>query len=146
MSASNNDILKTPPKALAFDVFGTVVDWRETVTSALIQRVVAKTSSSPGVLSPEVCVPLSRMTDQDWGIFAQEWRNTYKKFVKGFVPGETEWRDIDTHHHVSLIGLLKKWGLEALYTEEEVEELSLVSTSISRSNFPCPTMPRVLYS
>jgi 2-haloacid dehalogenase len=66
------------------------------------------------------------MRDEDWGQFAQEWRNGYKKFVAEFVPGHTEWRDIDTHHHLSLIGLLKKWELENLYTEEEVEELSLV--------------------
>ena len=128
MSSSSNDIFKAPPKALTFDVFGTVVNWRTTVTSALIHSAAAKTSSSSrsADLSPEVRTQLSKLTDQDWGQFAQEWRNSYKKFVKGFVPGETEWRDIDTHHHVSLIDLLKKWNLEGLYTEAEVEDLSLI--------------------
>jgi 2-haloacid dehalogenase len=126
--SSKYDIVKSPPKALTFDVFGTVVDWRKTVTETLIHSAAAKTSSSSrsADLSPEVKTRLSRLTDEDWGQFAQEWRNSYKQFVKGFVPGETEWRDIDTHHHLALIDLLKKWQLEDLYTKEEVEDLSLM--------------------
>jgi 2-haloacid dehalogenase len=77
-------------------------------------------------MSPDVRNRLSKLTDQDWAQFAQEWRNSYKNFVKDFVPGETEWRDIDTHHHLALIDLLKKWQLEGLYTEDEVKELSLI--------------------
>jgi 2-haloacid dehalogenase len=128
MTSPKYDIVKSPPKGLTFDVFGTVVDWRKTVTSALIQNAAAKTSSSSrsADLSPEVRTQLSRLTDQDWGQFAQEWRDSYKRFVRGFVPGETEWIDIDTHHHLALIDLLKKWKLENLYTKEEVEDLSLV--------------------
>ena len=57
---------------------------------------------------------------------AEKWRNSYKKFTKGFVPGETEWRDIDTHHQLALIDLLKTWQLEGMYTEDEVKELSLI--------------------
>jgi 2-haloacid dehalogenase len=128
MSSSNENILKTPPKALSFDVFGTVVDWRKTVISTLIHNAAAKTSSSSrsADLSPDVRLQLSKLTDQDWGQFAQEWRNSYKKFVKEFVPGETPWADIDTHHDISLRELLKKWKLEGLYTEEEVKDLSLI--------------------
>jgi 2-haloacid dehalogenase len=128
MSSSSGNIFENPPKALTFDVFGTVVDWRETVTSTLISSAAAKTSSSSrsADLSPELRVQLSKLTDEDWGQFGQEWRNSYKTFVKGFVPGETEWRDIDTHHHISLVDLLKKWKLEDLYTEDEVKDLSLV--------------------
>jgi 2-haloacid dehalogenase len=125
---ATSDIIKLPPKALTFDVFGTVVDWRLTVTSTLIKNAAAKTSSpsSSANLSPKVRDRVSELADQDWGQFAQEWRNSYKQFVKSFVPGETEWRDIDTHHHLSLIDLLKKWKLEGLYTEEEVKDLSLI--------------------
>lgn len=128
MTASKYDIVKSPPKALTFDVFGTVVDWRRTVTSTLIQSAAAQVSSSSrsANLSPEVRLQLSNLTDQDWAQFAQEWRNTYKKFVKEFVPGKTAWRDIDTHHHLSLNDLLRKWKLEDLYTKEEIEELSRV--------------------
>jgi len=126
--ASEYDIIKTPPKGLTFDVFGTVVDWRKTVTSTLIHSALDKTSSSSrsANLSLAILTRLSQLTDEDWGRFAQEWRNSYKKFVSTFVPGETEWRDIDTHHHLALIALLKKWELEGLYSNEEVKDLSLI--------------------
>ena len=128
MSTSEYDILKSPPKGLTFDVFGTVVDWRKTVTATLIQSAAVKTSSSSrsANLSPEVRAQLARLTDTDWARFAQEWRNSYKKFTSEFVPGETEWRDVDTHHRLSLIDLLQKWNLEGLYSEDEVEELSKI--------------------
>lgn len=98
------------------------------MVSTLIQNAAAKTSSSStsAGLSPEVRKRLSELTDGDWARFAQEWRNSYKKFTRGFKPGETEWRDIDTHHHLSLIDLLKQWNLEGMYTEHEVEDLSRI--------------------
>ena len=130
--ASKYDILATPPKALAFDVFGTVVNWRETVTSTLICSAAAKVSSSSrsADLAPEVRSQLAKLTDQDWARFAQEWRNSYKAFVRGFVPGQSEWRDIDAHHHLSLVDLLQKWKLAGLYTDDEVQDLSLVWHSL----------------
>ena len=126
--SSEYDIIQDPPKALTFDVFGTVVNWRKTVVDTLIHSAAAKTSSSSrsADLSPDVRIRLAKLTDEDWGQFAQEWRNSYKQFVTGFVPGESEWRDIDTHHHLSLVDLLKKWDLKGLYTEEEAKDLSLV--------------------
>jgi 2-haloacid dehalogenase len=128
MASSKYDILATPPKALTFDVFGTTVNWRETVTSTLIARAAAKVSSSSGSadVSPEVRLQLAKLTNEDWARFAQEWRNSYKKFTIGFVPGQTEWRDIDTHHYLSLIELLREWDLTGAYTDDEVKELSLV--------------------
>lgn len=119
--AAKYDILATPPKALTFDVFGTTVNWRETVTNTLRLSAGTKFSETGKPLSTEV----GELNDQDWAQFAQEWRDTYKAFVKGFVPGQSEWRDIDTHHHLSLIDLLEKYGLAGLYTDEEVRGLSL---------------------
>jgi 2-haloacid dehalogenase len=129
---SKYDILATPPKALTFDVFGTTVNWRETVTSTLVYSASAKVSSSSRSAdsSPEVRAQLAKLTEQDWARFAQEWRNSYKLFVGGFVPGQSEWRDIDTHHHVSLIDLLQKWRLDGLYTDDEVHDLSLIWHSL----------------
>lgn len=126
--ASKYDIQVTPPQALTFDVFGTVVNWRRSVTWALIHNAAAKTSSSSrsAELSPEVRLRLSQLKDEDWAQFAQEWRTTYKKFVRGFVPGVSEWMDIDTHNRLSLVDLLKKWELEGLYTNDEVEDLSRI--------------------
>ncbi|KAK8044299.1 hypothetical protein PG993_004323 [Apiospora rasikravindrae] len=89
-------------QALLFDVFGTVVDWRSTVSR------------------------LAELTDADWAKFAQQWRTSYGKFTKGFVPGETAWKDIDAHHYDSLLELLEHWGLTGVYRDEELRSLSLV--------------------
>jgi len=128
MASSSTDLTKVPPKALIFDVFGTVVNWRKTVTTTLIYGAAAKVSSSSrsADLSPEVRRRLSELTDELWEQFAQQWRDAYKAFVKGYKPNEDPWRDIDTHHRLSLIDLLKTWRLEGLYNEDEVEDLSKV--------------------
>jgi len=128
VSQPAHSLTEDPPKALTFDVFGTVVDWRKTVTSTLIASAAAKTSSSPrsAGLSPETRQRLSELTDRSWADFAQEWRDSYKAFVGGYKPETDAWMDIDTHHRLSLIDLLRKWRLEGLYDEEEIEDLSKV--------------------
>jgi len=125
---SHPEILKQPPKALTFDVFGTVVDWRKTVTSTLIHSAADKTSSSSksANLSPSLRKKLSEMNNERWAQFAQQWRNSYKKFVGSYKPERDEWRDIDTHHYISLVELIEKWDLQGLYTDDEIRDLSLI--------------------
>lgn len=124
-SHSAYDLRKTPPKALTFDVFGTVVNWRKTVTSTLISTADEKLSNS-STLSAETQKTLAQFTALKWAEFAQEWRNSYMKFVIGYKPNQDEWLDIDTHHRQSLVAILKQHGLGELYNEEEVEKLSKV--------------------
>ena len=73
MASSAYNIIKSPPKALTFDVFGTVVDWRKTVISTLIHSAAAKTASSSrsANLALDVRLQLSKLTDEDWAQFAQ---------------------------------------------------------------------------
>ncbi|KAK5629063.1 hypothetical protein RRF57_004778 [Xylaria bambusicola] len=112
-------------KALTFDVFGTVVDWRSTVHGELIKKAREKiTSSAFNELSQPLQSRLKGISDEDWGTFAQEWRDTYVEFTHSFVPGQTEWKDIDAHHYDSLGALLHKWGVAGVYTEEEIRSLS----------------------
>lgn len=117
------DILLEPPKALTFDVFGTVVNWRDTITNKLISEAGRKESED---LPSGLHRRLSEITVEGWADFAQEWRDSYKVFVKGYKPEEDEWRDIDTHHYLALRDLLKKWQLEGMYAENEVKDLSLI--------------------
>lgn len=126
--APKYNIFEKAPKALTFDIFGTVVDWRTTVVEVLVHSAAAKISSSSqsNELSSEVRARLFELKAEDWAEFAQEWRNSYKKFVKGYDPKEDEWLDIDTHHRLSLNTLLQEWKLEGLYTEDEVEDLGKV--------------------
>ncbi|KAI1336741.1 HAD-like domain-containing protein [Xylariaceae sp. FL0016] len=41
-------------------------------------------------------------------------------------PGETPWKDIDTHHYDALLVLLDRHGLAGLYTRAEARDLSLI--------------------
>ncbi|KAI8953529.1 haloacid dehalogenase [Xylaria longipes] len=113
-------------KALTFDVFGTVVDWRTTVHGELIKRARDKVASPAFAGLPE---PLQSrfqgISDEDWGTFAEEWRISYGEFTWTFVPGEMEWKDIDEHHYDSLKELLQRWGVEGVYVDNEVRSLSL---------------------
>lgn len=117
----------TPPpavsqvRALVFDVFGTVVDWRSSVTEELASCAARKAASSPSSSTA-----LGLLSREDWAVFAQEWRDTYKAFVKGFVPGKTPWKDIDAHHLDSLCELLRARGLDNVYSSAETIELSRV--------------------
>lgn len=116
-------------KALTFDVFGTVVNWRISVEDALLSALAIKLASSDfQSLPPGLQQRAQALADTaDWApTFAQQWRNAYSKFTQGFRSGETAWKDIDAHHHDSLIELLDKWELSGLYTPAEISELSLV--------------------
>lgn len=125
-------------KALTFDVFGTVVDWRSTVESALRSALTTKlTASSQLDIALQERIQKLLLTSQDnnhlknppqdWAAtFAQEWRNAYKSFTHSFRAGLTPWKDIDTHHHDSLVEQLHRWGLDGLFTPSEIKHLSLV--------------------
>jgi len=89
------ELVKSQVKALVFDTFGTVVDWRSSVTDELVALASKKAASSPSSAAA-----LEGISKEDWGIFAQEWRNSYKVFVRSFVPGTTPWKDIDTQYVV----------------------------------------------
>ncbi|KAI1402984.1 haloacid dehalogenase [Hypoxylon fuscum] len=118
-------------KALTFDVFGTVVDWRSSVHEELVRRAREKMTSSTFSSVPEPSrTRLEAMSDDDWAKFAQEWRNSYYQFTAGFEPGKSEWKDIDTHHYDALHELLRKWGLTSIYADGEVRSLSLVWHSL----------------
>lgn len=113
-------------KALLFDVFGTCVDWRSTVTKALVQTSKATITSPPSNASTAAIKKASELSVEDWGKFAQEWRDTYYVYVKSVAQGESEWKTIDQHHHDSLLELLESWSLQGLWSPDEIKKLSLV--------------------
>ncbi|KAH7325967.1 HAD-like domain-containing protein [Stachybotrys elegans] len=121
-------------KALAFDVFGTVVDWRSSVVEELVVRAFRKLSTN---LPEHLRSRLATISEEDWEKFAQQWRDTYSSFCKNFNPEVDAWRTVDEHHHDSLVNLLNEWGLEGLYTPTEVKSLSLVWHRLS----PWPDSP-----
>lgn len=111
-------------KALAFDVFGTTVDWRTSITEELALRAHRKHAAPD--LPPALRSRLERLSADDWARFAQAWHESYGAFTHSFDPARDAWRTVDEHHRDSLADLLRGWGLDGLYSPAEVESLSLV--------------------
>lgn len=129
-------------KALIFDVFGTVVDWRHPVEAALaaalkppnnsgLQRRRSATTEDEAAERAEAEARAGALKGTHVAALAQEWRDSYKRFTRGFRPGTDSWKDVDAHHRDSLVALLRRhglWGVFALGDDvsAEVDELSLV--------------------
>ncbi len=94
-------------RALAFDVFGTVVDWR----SSIVREGEALSAAS----SLRV----------DWPAFADAWRAGYQPAMQQARSGEIAWTNIDGLHRTILDTLLPRFGMQGL-TEAEVEHLNFV--------------------
>lgn len=91
------------PKALIFDVFGTVVSWRETISSALSTACARELSLTPPSVTGGAPLPpleqhdiakrssalkaAKELKDGFWDRFAQEWRGSYGAFVHSFGAG-----------------------------------------------------------
>ena len=93
-------------KALAFDVFGTVVDWRGSVIRE--GEALGREKGLEGV---------------DWPAFADAWRGRYAPSMDRVRNGEIPWKNLDALHRASLEELLDEFGIEGL-TEEEKDHLN----------------------
>lgn len=98
----------TSTRALLFDVFGTVVDWRGTIIG------------EGEVLSETLGLHV------DWASFADEWRRDgYLAGINRIRSGEWPWMRVDTIHRLKLDELLRKHGLTDL-SEAQVDHLNRV--------------------
>jgi 2-haloacid dehalogenase len=93
------------PRALAFDVFGTVVDWRTSIV-----RELEEFGRSHGV-------------EADWESFADGWRAGYAPAMERVRRGELPWTRIDDLHRGVLDDLLSGAGIGAV-SEADVEHLN----------------------
>lgn len=92
-------------RALAFDVFGTVVDWRGTIIAEL-QRF----GEAHGV-------------QRDWARFADDWRAGYAPAMDRVRRGELPWTTIDVLHRQLLDELLAAADVRGI-PEHDVAELN----------------------
>lgn len=59
------------------------------------------------------------MTLDGWGNLAQEWRDTYRQFIKLLAENSgLLWKTVDEHHLDSPKQLIVVWWLEGLWTSE----------------------------
>lgn len=94
-------------KALAFDVFGTVVDWRGSI------------------IDEGAAFDKARGTEVDWGRFAGAWRAKYRPSMDRVRRGELPWTNLDALHRLSLDELLDEFGIAGL-DEAGVDHLNRV--------------------
>ncbi len=95
----------TTIRALTFDVFGTVVDWR-----ASIAREGAAVGRRHGLTV-------------DWTAFADAWRGLYQPMLSKVRNGEMPWTKLDDLHRMALDRLIAQFGIKGL-GDEEIDELN----------------------
>lgn len=109
-------------------VFGTVVDWRKTVTSYLSKQASKSLNAPSKSLSTQVRMACAGI---DWADFAQDWRTSYYEFTRSQVERKNKgeemlFKTVDDHHHDSLKELISSNKIGGLWTDEEVLEVSLI--------------------
>ncbi len=91
--------------ALTFDVFGTVVDWRTSVTRE------GEAFGKPRGLSV------------DWAKFADAWRGLYQPAMEEVRSGRRPWAKLDELHRESLVRLLGDFGITGV-SPAEIDDLN----------------------
>ena len=98
--------MDTVPKALFFDVFGTLVDWRTGVSREAAAFFKAK-----------------NVTGVDAMEFATEWRKLYQPSMDEVRSGRRAWTILDELHRESLLKLVGRYGIKNL-SEEDMDDLN----------------------
>ena len=91
-------------KALVFDVFGTVVDWRTSLINDF-----TKWSETSGI-------------EADWTALVDGWRAVYMASMDEVRSGRRPWTILDVLHRESLLTLLDKYDMKGL-AEHEIHHL-----------------------
>lgn len=92
----NKTVALPPVRALLFDTFGTVVDWRG------------------GLISSMTAWGTARGVTADWPGLVDAWRGAYRPSMDSVRTGEREWADLDVLQRESLEELAPKFGAVGL--------------------------------
>jgi 2-haloacid dehalogenase len=92
-------------EALTFDVFGTVVNWRDSIAR-----------EAKAILGPKGHA-------LDWHDFADKWRARYQPAMDKVRSGARPWAKLDDLHHENLLELLDQYGISGL-SPAEIERLN----------------------
>jgi len=109
----------TSPKVLAFDVFGTVVDWHGSISREAKALI-------PGI---------------DGDKFASAWRAGYKPAMDEVRSGKLGWTKIDDLHRLILDRILKDFAIDL--SEETRRHLNLAWHRLSPWSDTVPGMTRL---
>ena len=90
-------------EVIAFDVFGTLVDWRSSITQAF-----ARVAGKAGL-------------NADWKAAADAWRSRYYPAMARVLTGERTFQPLDVLHAEMLDEVIAEFGLEVLDTTARAE-------------------------
>jgi len=96
-------------KALLFDTFGTVVDWRGSVT-----RMGERLGARKGI------------EGVDWEAFARAWRAGYRPGMAPVISGQRPWTPLDVIHRERLEEILVTFGISEHFSEDEKSDINLM--------------------
>jgi 2-haloacid dehalogenase len=105
MRESDITRLKSRLKAIVFDVFGTVVDWRTSVANEVEELAQRKGYKIDGF------------------VFADAWRTEYMPSMNRVRAGELSWKKLDQLHRMTLEHLILEFGLSYL-VKDEIDSLN----------------------
>ena len=92
-------------RALTFDVFGTVVDWRNSI------------AQEGTIWGP------TKGLEIDWFAFADAWRGLYQPAMEKVRQDQMEWVNLDSLHRMNLDQLSDQFGLDVL-SEADLNHLN----------------------
>ncbi|MDD9876002.1 MAG: haloacid dehalogenase type II [Magnetovibrio sp.] len=95
-------------KVVLFDTFGTIVDWRGSIT-----RFGERLGRDKGI------------DGVDWEAFARAWRAGYQPGMQRVRSGERAWTGIDTIHRERLDEILGDFGIAEHLGEDERRDMNL---------------------
>lgn len=108
LSMTRSSATGVMPKALIFDTFGTVVDWRGSIIAE---------GNAWGK---------SKRIDIDWGGFADRWRAGYAPAMEKVRRGELPWMKLDDLHRMILDEILMEFRMMPVMSEEEKDHWNRV--------------------
>ncbi len=94
-------------QAVLFDTFGTVSDWRGSITRQ--GEALAKKKGITGV---------------DWEAFARAWRAGYRPGMAKVISGERDWVPVDVIHRERLEEILPEFGLGDAFSDAEKADIN----------------------
>jgi len=93
-------------KALLFDVFGTVVDWRQSIIKQFNQ------------------FELKNQITGDWEKVTDLWRQHYQPSMEDVRSGKRPWANLDTLHKESLVKIINEMHIQGI-KEDDLDEMTL---------------------
>ena len=102
---------RTTVKAILFDTFGTVVDWRGSI--------IAEGLAWSGAIGD------AKDSTIDWAHFADRWRDGYAPAMERVRTGDLPWTKLDDLHRMILNDLMLEFGMNGL-SEAEIDRWNRV--------------------